>query len=71
MKTEIWDMRDYQKSPLDYPELENIKQVYNDGGLIAIPTETVYGLGADARNQHAVSNIYQAKGRGIKQCSLT
>ena len=34
MKTEIWDMRDYQKSPLDYPELENIKQVYNDGGLI-------------------------------------
>lgn len=63
MKTEIWDMRDYQKSPLDYPELENIKQVYNDGGLIAIPTETVYGLGADARNQHAVSNIYQAKGR--------
>ena len=44
MKTEIWDMRDYQKSPLDYPELENIKQVYNDGGLIAIPTETVYGL---------------------------
>ena len=42
MKTEIWDMRDYQKSPLDYPELENIKQVYNDGGLIAIPTETVY-----------------------------
>lgn len=46
MKTEIWDMRDYQKSPLDYPELENIKQVYNDGGLIAIPTETVYGLGA-------------------------
>lgn len=63
MKTEIWDMRDYQKSPLDYPELENIKQVYNDGGLIAIPTETVYGLGADARNQYAVSNIYQAKGR--------
>ena len=53
MKTEIWDMRDYQKSPLDYPELENIKQVY-DGGLIAIPTETVYGLGADARNQYAV-----------------
>lgn len=43
--------------------MENIKQVYNDGGLIAIPTETVYGLGADARNQHAVSNIYQAKGR--------
>ena len=33
------------------------------GGLIALPTETVYGLGADARNDHAVARIFQAKGR--------
>lgn len=63
MKTNLWDMRQYQNAPLDYPELDKIKQIYQDGGLIAIPTETVYGLGADARNQQAVSNIYQAKGR--------
>lgn len=33
------------------------------GGLVAFPTETVYGLGADARNEHAVSGIYRAKAR--------
>jgi L-threonylcarbamoyladenylate synthase len=33
------------------------------GGLIAFPTETVYGLGADAANGEAVARLYQAKGR--------
>lgn len=33
------------------------------GGLVAFPTETVYGLGADARNEAAVSAVYEAKGR--------
>lgn len=33
------------------------------GGLVAFPTETVYGLGADAENPAAVANIYAAKGR--------
>ena len=33
------------------------------GGLVAFPTETVYGLGADATNPAAVARIYQAKGR--------
>ncbi len=33
------------------------------GGLVAFPTETVYGLGADACNDHAVARIYEAKGR--------
>ncbi|MFO0910882.1 MAG: L-threonylcarbamoyladenylate synthase [Isosphaeraceae bacterium] len=33
------------------------------GGLIAFPTETVYGLGADATRSEAVAKIYQAKGR--------
>lgn len=34
-----------------------------DGHLVAFPTETVYGLGADARNAEAVKRIYQVKGR--------
>ncbi|WP_210530055.1 L-threonylcarbamoyladenylate synthase [Rubellimicrobium arenae] len=34
-----------------------------DGGLVAFPTETVYGLGADAGNGRAVAGIYAAKGR--------
>jgi L-threonylcarbamoyladenylate synthase len=33
------------------------------GGLLAIPTETVYGLGADAENPEAVARVYAAKGR--------
>ena len=33
------------------------------GGLVALPTETVYGLGADARQGHAVAGIFAAKGR--------
>ena len=34
-----------------------------DGGLVAFPTETVYGLGADAGNATAIARLYQAKGR--------
>jgi L-threonylcarbamoyladenylate synthase len=34
-----------------------------DGGLVAFPTETVYGLGADATNPDAIARLYQAKGR--------
>lgn len=33
------------------------------GRLVAFPTETVYGLGADARNEHAVAAVFAAKGR--------
>ena len=33
------------------------------GHLVAFPTETVYGLGADARNREAVKRIYEVKGR--------
>jgi L-threonylcarbamoyladenylate synthase len=34
-----------------------------DGGLVAFPTETVYGLGADATNAQAIARLYEAKGR--------
>jgi L-threonylcarbamoyladenylate synthase len=35
----------------------------SEGGLVAFPTETVYGLGADATNPDAIARLYQAKGR--------
>jgi L-threonylcarbamoyladenylate synthase len=38
-------------------------RVLGEGGQVAFPTETVYGLGADATNPAAVAGIYQAKGR--------
>lgn len=37
--------------------------IIRDGGLVAFPTETVYGLGADALNEEAVAKVYEAKGR--------
>lgn len=48
------------------PTKENIEKaakIIRDGGLVAFPTETVYGLGADAMNADAVGRIYEAKGR--------
>jgi L-threonylcarbamoyladenylate synthase len=38
-------------------------RVFTAGGLVAFPTETVYGLGADATNGQAVARLYEAKGR--------
>ena len=43
--------------------LSSAAQLLKDGGLVAFPTETVYGLGADATSAAAVARIYQAKGR--------
>ncbi|HMB12368.1 MAG TPA: L-threonylcarbamoyladenylate synthase [Roseovarius sp.] len=37
--------------------------IWRAGGLVAFPTETVYGLGADARDDLAVARIFEAKGR--------
>ena len=44
-------------------EIEKAAQVLRDGGLVAFPTETVYGLGANALNPAAVRKIFAAKGR--------
>ena len=43
--------------------VEQAVQRLQQGGLVAIPTETVYGLAADASNEQAVEKIFSAKGR--------
>ncbi len=43
--------------------IEHAVDVLEGGGLVAFPTETVYGLGADANNPQAIESIYAAKGR--------
>lgn len=43
--------------------IEQSIEILRQGGLVAIPTETVYGLAADADNEKAVMSIYAAKGR--------
>jgi len=45
------------------PEITEAAKILTDGGLVAFPTETVYGLGADATDEGAAKKIYAAKGR--------
>lgn len=44
-------------------ELARAAELIRRGGLVAFPTETVYGLGANALNAQAIARIYEAKGR--------
>jgi L-threonylcarbamoyladenylate synthase len=43
--------------------MQEAVQTLRDGGLVAFPTETVYGLGADAKNPEAIKKIFSTKGR--------
>jgi len=47
----------------DISQIQNAVEVLRAGGLVAFPTETVYGLGADALNTKAVQKVFEAKGR--------
>lgn len=44
-------------------EIQKAAQIIQEGGLVAFPTETVYGLGADALNPYAVAEIFEVKNR--------
>lgn len=52
-----------KKGQLDKDSIEMAGAILKKGGLVAFPTETVYGLGADALNEKAAEKIYAAKGR--------
>ena len=47
----------------DRSEIDEAVQALKAGGLVILPTETVYGLAADAANPEAIARIYEAKGR--------
>jgi L-threonylcarbamoyladenylate synthase len=47
----------------DAAQIARANEILRCGGLVAFPTETVYGLGGDATNDHAVAAIFAAKGR--------
>ena len=56
----------YIRSEADRPNEEGIRragEILRAGGLVAFPTETVYGLGGDALNKESSRKIYEAKGR--------
>ena len=50
-------------SPSDAGAIRRAAEVLRGGGLVAFPTETVYGLGANALDAAAVAKIFAAKGR--------
>ena len=50
--------------PADHPQTaQTAAEIIRSGGLVAIPTETVYGLGANGLDENAVAKIFEAKGR--------
>lgn len=60
LKTEIWKVN---KSNPDLETMRRASQIIKQGGLVAFPTETVYGLGANGLDAQAVLGIFKAKGR--------
>lgn len=60
METKIIQMSEEQ---IDKQKLEEAGAIIKAGGLVAFPTETVYGLGGDALNPASSKKIYAAKGR--------
>lgn len=48
---------------IDYNIINEAANIINNGGIVVFPTETVYGIGADALNDGAVDKIFKAKGR--------
>jgi L-threonylcarbamoyladenylate synthase len=62
IRTKLCDVQHIDPSSLR-ERLSEAASMLREGGLVAFPTETVYGLGADARNTAAVERIFAAKGR--------
>ncbi len=60
METKI---RKIDKNRIDNAVIQEAGKVLREGGLVAFPTETVYGLGADALKEEAALKTYAAKGR--------
>ena len=60
MITEYFDINPLE---IEYKMLDKAAKTLLSGGLVAFPTETVYGLGADCENKEAVKSIFTAKGR--------
>ncbi|MDE7267032.1 MAG: threonylcarbamoyl-AMP synthase [Lachnospiraceae bacterium] len=63
MKTQIVSLTRGEDKEALHAKLAQAGEVIKNGGLVAFPTETVYGLGGDALNEESAKKIYAAKGR--------
>lgn len=58
-----WILARTHPGPSAPGDVERAARILRQGGLVAFPTETVYGLGADALNPSAVARVFECKGR--------
>ncbi|CAH0345066.1 L-threonylcarbamoyladenylate synthase [Bacillus sp. CECT 9360] len=63
MKTKYWKVDNSVDDLIDYPQIRKSAQLLIENEVVAFPTETVYGLGANAKSDEAVNKIFIAKGR--------
>ncbi|WP_026591847.1 L-threonylcarbamoyladenylate synthase [Bacillus sp. UNC437CL72CviS29] len=63
MHTNMWVVDNFVEIKKDYPQLQEAARLLRENEAIAFPTETVYGLGANAMNDEAIAKIFEAKGR--------
>lgn len=63
IRVDAEDLQDEEKADGAKRALEEAGEIIMQGGLVAFPTETVYGLGGDALNPESSKKIYAAKGR--------
>lgn len=63
MKTQIVPLTRGEDREVSLAKLAQAGEIIKNGGLVAFPTETVYGLGGDALNKESSKKIYAAKGR--------
>ena len=64
MQTIYYDLRDTKGQQKEIEEkISAAARILRDGGLVGIPTETVYGLAANGLDAEAVKRVFEAKGR--------
>lgn len=63
METKFWVVSQDVNDPQGYPHIMEAADFLASDEVVAFPTETVYGLGANAKSEEAVKKVYEAKGR--------
>lgn len=65
MNTKVWKVDKYVDNIENNPQLVDAAQFLIENEVVAVPTETVYGLGGNAKSDAAVGKIFAAKGRPV------
>ncbi|MDP4084246.1 MAG: L-threonylcarbamoyladenylate synthase [Bacillota bacterium] len=63
MDTKVWKVDKHVDNLIDYPHVVDAAIFLAENEVVALPTETVYGLGGNAKSDEAVAKIFAAKGR--------